>query len=119
MLKQSSAKLRRRLGHVEDIARGVVFLTADDANLIAWSSLSVHAGQYVYLLRWGHPGLTKLRRAEKLRYPVAVAGQGRPNNDRHNRWLPVRPGPLYREWRPRFQWSVSLPQLSAFHGLSL
>src|ERR1700709_2429869 len=34
-----------RLGHAEDIARGVVFLTADDADFITGSTLSINGGQ--------------------------------------------------------------------------
>jgi acetoacetyl-CoA reductase len=37
-----------RLGHAEDIARGVVFLTADDADFITGSTLSINGGQYMY-----------------------------------------------------------------------
>jgi acetoacetyl-CoA reductase len=37
-----------RLGHVEDIARGVVFLTADDADFITGSTLSINGGQQMY-----------------------------------------------------------------------
>jgi acetoacetyl-CoA reductase len=37
-----------RLGHVEDIARGVVFLTADDADFITGSTLSINGGQHMY-----------------------------------------------------------------------
>ncbi len=39
---------RGRLGTVEDIARGVVFLSADDADWITGSTLSVNGGQYMY-----------------------------------------------------------------------
>jgi acetoacetyl-CoA reductase len=37
-----------RLGHVEDIARGVAFLTADDASFITGSTLSINGGQHMY-----------------------------------------------------------------------
>ncbi len=37
-----------RLGHAEDIARGVAFLTADDASFITGSTLSINGGQHMY-----------------------------------------------------------------------
>ena len=37
-----------RLGHAEDIARGVVFLTADNAGFITGSTLSINGGQHMY-----------------------------------------------------------------------
>ncbi len=37
-----------RLGHAVDIARCVVFLTADDADFITGSTLSVNGGQHMY-----------------------------------------------------------------------
>ena len=37
-----------RLGHPQDIARGVVFLVADDADFITGSTLSVNGGQHMY-----------------------------------------------------------------------
>ncbi len=37
-----------RLGHAEDIARGVAFLTADDADFITGSTLSINGGQHMY-----------------------------------------------------------------------
>jgi acetoacetyl-CoA reductase len=37
-----------RLGHAEDIARGVVFLTADDADFVTGSTLSINGGQHMY-----------------------------------------------------------------------
>jgi acetoacetyl-CoA reductase len=37
-----------RLGHAEEIARGVVFLTADDAGFITGSTLSINGGQHMY-----------------------------------------------------------------------
>jgi acetoacetyl-CoA reductase len=37
-----------RLGHAEDIARGVVFLTADEADFITGSTLSINGGQHMY-----------------------------------------------------------------------
>ena len=39
---------RGRLGNVNDIARGVVFLTADDADFITGSTLSINGGQHMY-----------------------------------------------------------------------
>jgi acetoacetyl-CoA reductase len=37
-----------RLGRAGDIARGVVFLTADDADFITGSTLSINGGQHMY-----------------------------------------------------------------------
>ncbi len=37
-----------RLGHAEDIARGVVFLTGEDADFITGSTLSINGGQHMY-----------------------------------------------------------------------
>jgi acetoacetyl-CoA reductase len=37
-----------RLGHAEDIARGVAFLTAEDAGFITGSTLSINGGQHMY-----------------------------------------------------------------------
>ena len=37
-----------RLGHAEDIARGVTFLTADDGDFITGSTLSINGGQHMY-----------------------------------------------------------------------
>ncbi len=37
-----------RLGHAEDIARGVLFLVADDADFITGSTLSINGGQHMY-----------------------------------------------------------------------
>jgi acetoacetyl-CoA reductase len=37
-----------RLGHAEDIARGVAFLTADEADFITGSTLSINGGQHMY-----------------------------------------------------------------------
>jgi len=39
---------RGRLGTVDDIARGVVFLAGDDADWITGSTLSINGGQYMY-----------------------------------------------------------------------
>ena len=39
---------RGRLGTAEDIARAVVFLTADDADFITGSTLSINGGQHMY-----------------------------------------------------------------------
>jgi acetoacetyl-CoA reductase len=37
-----------RLGHADEIARGVVFLVADDAGFITGSTLSINGGQHMY-----------------------------------------------------------------------
>jgi acetoacetyl-CoA reductase len=37
-----------RLGHADDIARGVVFLTADAADFVTGSTLSINGGQHMY-----------------------------------------------------------------------
>jgi acetoacetyl-CoA reductase len=37
-----------RLGHAEEIARGVAFLTADDAGFITGATLSINGGQHMY-----------------------------------------------------------------------
>ena len=37
-----------RLGHAEDIARGVAFLTSEDADFITGSTLSINGGQHMY-----------------------------------------------------------------------
>ena len=37
-----------RLGHATDIARGVAFLAADDADFITGSTLSINGGQHMY-----------------------------------------------------------------------
>jgi len=37
-----------RLGHAHDIARGVAFLCADDADFITGSTLSINGGQHMY-----------------------------------------------------------------------
>lgn len=37
-----------RLGHAEEIARGVVFLCSDDAGFITGSTLSINGGQHMY-----------------------------------------------------------------------
>ncbi len=37
-----------RLGHAEDIARGVVFLTSDNGDFITGSTLSINGGQHMY-----------------------------------------------------------------------
>jgi acetoacetyl-CoA reductase len=39
---------RGRLGRAEDIARGVLFLVADDADFITGSTLSINGGQHMY-----------------------------------------------------------------------
>ncbi|HEY4044776.1 MAG TPA: acetoacetyl-CoA reductase [Rhodopila sp.] len=37
-----------RLGHAEDIARGVTFLTADDADFVTGSTVSINGGMHMY-----------------------------------------------------------------------
>ncbi|WP_428493132.1 acetoacetyl-CoA reductase [Rhodopila sp.] len=37
-----------RLGHAEDIARGVAFLTADDADFVTGSTISINGGMHMY-----------------------------------------------------------------------
>jgi acetoacetyl-CoA reductase len=37
-----------RLGRPEEIARGVLFLVADEAGFITGSTLSINGGQYMY-----------------------------------------------------------------------
>jgi acetoacetyl-CoA reductase len=37
-----------RLGRGDDIARGVLFLTADEAEFITGSTLSINGGQHMY-----------------------------------------------------------------------
>ena len=37
-----------RIGHATDIARGVAFLTSDDADFITGSTLSINGGQHMY-----------------------------------------------------------------------
>jgi len=37
-----------RLGRAEDIARGIAFLTADDADFITGSTMSINGGQHMY-----------------------------------------------------------------------
>jgi acetoacetyl-CoA reductase len=37
-----------RLGHAEEIARGVAFLTADEAGFVTGSTLSINGGQHMY-----------------------------------------------------------------------
>ena len=37
-----------RLGKAEDIARGVLFLVADEAEFITGSTLSINGGQHMY-----------------------------------------------------------------------
>ena len=37
-----------RLGRADDIARGVLFLVADDASFITGSTLSINGGQHMY-----------------------------------------------------------------------
>ncbi|MGW8370597.1 MAG: SDR family oxidoreductase, partial [Gammaproteobacteria bacterium] len=37
-----------RLGRADDIARGVMFLIADEADFITGSTLSINGGQHMY-----------------------------------------------------------------------
>ncbi len=37
-----------RLGHADDIARGVAFLTDDAAEFVTGSTLSINGGQHMY-----------------------------------------------------------------------
>ena len=39
---------RGRIGHANDISRGVAFLTADEADFITGSTLSINGGQHMY-----------------------------------------------------------------------
>ena len=49
VLEKIVAKIPRgRLGSAEDIARGVVFVTADEADFITGSTLSINGGQHMY-----------------------------------------------------------------------
>lgn len=49
VLEKIIAKIPRgRLGTAHDIARGVVFLTADDADFVTGSTLSINGGQHMY-----------------------------------------------------------------------
>ncbi|MCB5944535.1 acetoacetyl-CoA reductase [Acidocella sp. KAb 2-4] len=49
VLEKIIAKIPRgRLGRAEDIARGVAFLTADDADFITGATLSINGGQHMY-----------------------------------------------------------------------
>jgi acetoacetyl-CoA reductase len=49
VLEKIVAKIPRgRLGSTEDIARGVIFLTADEADFITGSTLSINGGQHMY-----------------------------------------------------------------------
>jgi acetoacetyl-CoA reductase len=49
VLEKIIAKIPRgRLGNVQDIARGIVFLTADEADFITGSTLSINGGQHMY-----------------------------------------------------------------------
>jgi acetoacetyl-CoA reductase len=49
VLEKIIAKIPRgRLGSAEDIARGVVFLTGDEADFITGSTLSINGGQHMY-----------------------------------------------------------------------
>ena len=49
VLEKIIAKIPRgRLGTAEDVARGVLFLTADDADFITGSTLSINGGQHMY-----------------------------------------------------------------------
>jgi acetoacetyl-CoA reductase len=49
VLKKIVAKIPMgRLGHAEDIARGVAFLTAEDADFMTGSTLSINGGMHMY-----------------------------------------------------------------------
>jgi acetoacetyl-CoA reductase len=49
VLKKIVAKIPiGRLGHAEDIARGVAFLTAEDADFITGSTVSINGGMHMY-----------------------------------------------------------------------
>ncbi|HQT63692.1 MAG: beta-ketoacyl-ACP reductase [Acidocella sp. 20-57-95] len=49
VLQKIIAKIPRgRLGTADDIARGVVFLTADEADFVTGSTLSINGGQHMY-----------------------------------------------------------------------
>jgi acetoacetyl-CoA reductase len=49
VLKKIVAKIPMgRLGHAEDIARGVAFLTAEDADFITGSTVSINGGMHMY-----------------------------------------------------------------------
>jgi len=49
VLEKIIAKIPRgRLGTADDIARGVLFLTADDADFVTGSTLSINGGQHMY-----------------------------------------------------------------------
>jgi acetoacetyl-CoA reductase len=49
VLKKIVAKIPMgRLGHAEDIARGVAFLTAEDADFVTGSTVSINGGMHMY-----------------------------------------------------------------------
>jgi acetoacetyl-CoA reductase len=49
VLEKIIAKIPRgRLGTAEDIARGVLFLTSDEADFVTGSTLSINGGQHMY-----------------------------------------------------------------------
>jgi len=49
VLEKIVAKIpMRRLGRAEDIARGVLFLVADDADFVTGATLSINGGQHMY-----------------------------------------------------------------------
>jgi acetoacetyl-CoA reductase len=49
VLQKIIAKIPRgRLGTAEDISRGVLFLTADDADFVTGSTMSINGGQHMY-----------------------------------------------------------------------
>ena len=49
VLKKIVAKIPiGRLGHAEDIARGVAFLTAEDADFVTGSTVSINGGMHMY-----------------------------------------------------------------------
>nr|WP_294523938.1 acetoacetyl-CoA reductase [uncultured Rhodopila sp.] len=49
VLKKIVAKIPvGRIGHAEDIARGVAFLTAEDAGFVTGSTISINGGMFMY-----------------------------------------------------------------------
>ena len=49
VLKKIVAKIPvGRIGHAEDIARGVAFLTSEDAGFITGSTISINGGMFMY-----------------------------------------------------------------------
>ena len=49
VLKKIVAKIPvGRIGHAEDIARGVAFLTSEEAGFITGSTISINGGMFMY-----------------------------------------------------------------------